>query len=52
MRGWKRHHPESSVRTSQALEVARAKELCKILNVKSFYNNLEALYDLDKYSPD
>ena len=51
MRGWKRRHPELSVRTSQALEVARERGLCEI-NVKSFYNNLEVLYDKNKYSPD
>ena len=51
LRGWKQRHPELSVGTSQALEVARAKGLCKF-NVRSFYNNLEALYAMNKYSPD
>jgi hypothetical protein len=46
MRGWKRCHSELSVRTSQALEVARAKGLCEF-NVRSFYNNLEALYAMN-----
>ena len=51
MRGWKRHHPELSVRTSQALEVAGAKRLCE-LNVRSFYDNLEAWCNMNEYSPD
>ena len=51
MRGWKRRHPELSVRTSQALEVARAKGLCE-LNVRNFYNNLEALCAMNEYSLD
>lgn len=50
MRGWRRRHPELSVRTSQALEVARAKGLCDE-NVRSFYNKLEAMYAIHKYSP-
>jgi hypothetical protein len=33
------------------LETARAKGLCKD-NIKSFYDNLETLYSLHKYSPD
>jgi hypothetical protein len=51
LRGWKCRHPELSMRTSQALEVARARGMCE-LNVRSFYNNLEALYATNKYSPD
>lgn len=51
MRGWKRRHSELSVRSSQVLEVARARGMSE-LNVSSFYNNLEALYAMHKYSPD
>jgi hypothetical protein len=51
MRGWKRRHPELTLQVAQALEIARAKGLCKD-NVKSFYDNLETLYSLHKYSPD
>jgi hypothetical protein len=51
MRGWKRRHPELILRVAQALETARAKGLCKD-NIKSFYDNLETLYSLHKYSPD
>jgi hypothetical protein len=45
MRGWRRRHPELTLRVSQALEIARARGLCKD-NVKSFYDNLQ------NYSPD
>ena len=51
MRGWKQRHPKLSVRTSQALEVARAKGLCE-LNVRSFYHNLEALCNMNEYTHD
>jgi hypothetical protein len=51
MRGWRRRHPELTLRVSQALETARARGLCRD-NVKSFYDNLVTLYNLHKYSPD
>ena len=51
MRWWKRRHPELTLRVSQALEGARAKGLCED-NVRSFYENLQQLYDLHKYTPD
>jgi hypothetical protein len=48
MRWWKRRHSELSLRTSQALEVARASGLCK-KNVASFYDNLENLMSTHDY---
>jgi hypothetical protein len=51
MRGWRRRHPELTLRVSQALETARARGLCKD-NVKTFYDNLETLYNLHNYTPD
>lgn len=39
------------LRVSQALETARARGLCKE-NVRTFYENLQQLYDLHKYTPD
>jgi hypothetical protein len=51
MRGWKRRHPELILRAVHALEIARAKGLCKD-NVASFYDNLETLYSRHKYPPD
>jgi hypothetical protein len=51
MRWWKKKHPELSLRSAQALEVARATSLCEE-NVKSFYDNLEHLYNLHNYLPE
>ena len=48
MRWWKRRHPELTLRTSQALEVARASGLCEE-NVASFYDNLENLMSTHDY---
>jgi hypothetical protein len=50
MRGWRHRHPELILRVSQALETARARGLCKD-NVKTFYDNLETLYNLHSYTP-
>jgi hypothetical protein len=50
MKGWRRWHPELTLRVSQALETARARGLCRD-NVRSFYN-LQTLYSLHKYTPD
>jgi hypothetical protein len=43
-------HPELSLRTSQALEAARASGLCEE-NVASFYDNLENLISTHDYPP-
>jgi hypothetical protein len=51
MRGWRRWHPELTLQVSQALEIARARGLCKD-NIKSFCDNLRALYDQHNYTPD
>jgi hypothetical protein len=52
MRGWRRRrHPKLTLRISQALETAKARGLCRD-NVKSFYENLQTLYSLHKYTPD
>jgi hypothetical protein len=51
MWGWRWRHPELTLRVSQALETARARGLCED-NVKSFYDNLKALYDQHNYTPD
>jgi hypothetical protein len=51
MRRWRRRHPELTLRVSQALEIARARSLCRD-NVKIFYDNLETLYNLHQYTPD
>jgi hypothetical protein len=51
MRGWRWRHPELTLRVSQALETARARGLCED-NVKSFYDNLRALYDQHNYTLD
>ena len=48
MRWWKRRHPKLTLRVSQALESARARGLCEE-NVRTFYENLQQLYDLHKY---
>jgi hypothetical protein len=50
MRGWRRQHPELTLRVSQALETARARGLCRD-NVRSFYDNLQTLYRLHNYTP-
>jgi hypothetical protein len=50
MRGWRRKHPELSLRTAAALETSRARGLCEE-NVSSFYENLEQLYTLHAYPP-
>jgi hypothetical protein len=50
MRWWKHRHPKLSLRTSQALEAARASGLCKE-NVASFYDNLETLTSNHNYLP-
>jgi hypothetical protein len=51
MRGWRRRHPKLTFLVAQALEIARAKGLCRD-NVRSFYGNLQTLYSLHKYTPD
>jgi hypothetical protein len=52
--GWLRwfrcRHPELVLRSSQGLEVNRARGLCPE-NVQNFYHNLLTLYDLHKYGP-
>lgn len=52
--GWlkwfKKRHPNLSLRQSQGLEIARAKDLCAE-NIKSFYSNLSNLSDKEKYPP-
>jgi hypothetical protein len=51
MKGWRRRHPKLTLRVSQALETARARGLCRD-NVRSFYENLQTLYSMHKYTPD
>ena len=51
MKWWKRRHPELTLRVAQALESTRAKGLCAD-NAKSFYDNLEVLYNLHAYTAD
>jgi hypothetical protein len=51
MREWRRQHPELTLRILQALEIARARGLYRD-NVKSFYENVQILYSLHKYTPD
>jgi hypothetical protein len=49
--GWRQQHPELTLHVSQALETARARGFCGD-NVRSFYENLQTLYTLYKYTPD
>lgn len=51
MQAWKWHHPKLSLHTPQALESAKAKGIYEE-NVQTFYNNLEILYKMHKYSLD
>lgn len=51
MRGWRRWHLELTLHVLQALETARARRLCRD-NVRSFYENLQTLYNLYKYTLD
>jgi hypothetical protein len=51
MRSWRQWHLELTLRISQALEIARARGLCRD-NVRSFYENLQTLYSLYKYTLD
>ena len=48
LRSFRRRHPEISLRKSQELADARAKNMCPA-TVNGFYANLEYLYDLHKY---
>ena len=50
LRWWQCQHLELSLRTSQALDIARARGLCAE-NVKSFYDNLNEMYNLHEYPP-
>lgn len=50
MRWWKYRHSKLILRISQALESTRARGLCAE-NIKSFYDNLEELCTLYRYSP-
>jgi hypothetical protein len=47
---FKRRHPEFTLRMFEGLEVGRARGLCP-MNVASFYQNLEKLYNEHKYDP-
>ena len=51
LRGFRRRHPEISLRESQELAVARAKNMCPVA-VASFYANLEYPYSTHKYPED
>jgi hypothetical protein len=48
LRGFRRRHPEISLRKSQELAVARARNMCPA-TVAGFYANLEYLYSLHNY---
>ena len=48
LRGFRRRHPEISLRKSQELAVARARNMCPTI-VASFYANLEYLYTTYNY---
>ena len=48
LRSFRRRHPEISLRKSQELAVARARNMCPAA-VASFYNNLEYLYSTFNY---
>jgi len=48
LRSFRRRHPEISLRKSQELAVARARNMCPAI-VEGFYANLEYLYSLHKY---
>ena len=45
---WKKSHFELILSSSQAVEAARASELCEE-NIRSFYKNLEELYTMHEY---
>ena len=48
LQGFRRRHPEISLRKSQELAVARARNMCPAI-VASFYANLEYLYSIYNY---
>jgi hypothetical protein len=48
---FKKRHPNLTLRTSQGLDFARARDLC-LDKVASFYRNLEELYKTHKYAPE
>jgi hypothetical protein len=47
---FRRRHPDLILRSSQGLEIARAKGLCPV-NVATFSDNLRELYDEHHYAP-
>jgi hypothetical protein len=51
LRWFRRRHPELTLRSSQGLEVNRAKNLCPE-NVASLFGNLQILYAQHSYAPD
>ena len=51
LRGFRKRHPEISLRKSQELAVARARNMCPTA-VASFYANLEYLYSTHNYPED
>ena len=54
--GWlkwfKKRHPNLTLRQSEGLEFARAKGLCLVENVRSFYVNFSNLYSREQYLAD
>jgi hypothetical protein len=48
---FRRRHPHLVLRSSQGLEIARARGMCKE-NVDTFYHNLSELYAEHEYAPD
>jgi hypothetical protein len=49
LRWFRRRHPNLALRSTQGLEVNRARNLCPE-NVSSFYHNLQTLYGQHKYN--